>query len=86
LPIGLAISSFGLILAPSIIMRAIPSWKPKPFAVNLGMYLGLATICVLIIGNFFVPNLLTPENAALVIIPALVGTVVGAIISKFWPR
>jgi SSS family solute:Na+ symporter len=83
LPIGLAISSFGLILAPSIILRAKSSWKPTTLAVNLGMYLGLLTIFALIVGDLFVPNLLSPENAAVVLLPAILGTIIGSVVSKF---
>jgi SSS family solute:Na+ symporter len=78
---GLALSSLGLVLAPSLIFRVV-NLKPSPFAVNLGMALGLATAFFLIIGNFFISNLLSPENTLYALGMAIAGTALGALISK----
>lgn len=78
---GLALSSLGLVLAPSLIFRVF-NRKPSPFATELGMALGLATAVILIIGNFFISNLLSPENTLYALATAVVGTAVGSVISK----
>ena len=86
LTIGLALSTLGLVLAPSLLLRLKDSWKPTPFAVEVGMWCGLATAAVLLIGNIFVKDLLTPQNSVLALVIAILGTIGGGAWSRLSSR
>ncbi|MGA7675293.1 MAG: hypothetical protein WCA78_09645 [Rhizomicrobium sp.] len=68
---GLALSSLGLILAPSILMQ-LTKWKPPARAVVFGMLLGIVcTVALIVTGN------LTPEYAVGTLVAAMAGTALG---------
>lgn len=80
LSIGLALSSLGLVLAPSLLTR-LTRWKLPPRAVEVGLALGILTAAGLVVGNFFVPGLLSPENTLAALVAAIIGTAVGRVFS-----
>ena len=75
---GLALSSLGLVLTPSILMR-LTRWKPYPLAVELSLALGLLTVVVLIGWAR-----LTPKNVLIALVASVVGTLIGTLLS--WMR
>jgi hypothetical protein len=72
------LSSLGLVLAPSLLTR-LTRWKLPPRAVEVGLALGILTAAGLVVGNFFVPGLLSPENTLAALVAAIIGTAVGRV-------
>lgn len=76
LSIGLALSSLGLVLAPSLLTR-LTRWKLPPKAVEAGLALGILTAAGLVVGNIFIPGLLSPQNTLAALVAAILGTAAG---------
>lgn len=72
LQVGITLSTFGLILAPPILLRR-RDWKLSPAAVAGSLSFGLAWVALMIIGEFLVGDSLTPGNAPTVLLASILG-------------
>jgi SSS family solute:Na+ symporter len=73
---ALALSSLGLILAPSILLQ-LTRWPPPSAGVQLSIALGLASLAFL-----FATSALSPETAVLSGIASMIGIAIGYIVNR----
>ena len=83
LDIGLAVTSFALILAPPIVIsRKAKGLSSK--AVNWSLSLGIVVGGFLMIGETLGLDQLTPENSVLVLGGSILGAILGGIMNRWW--
>lgn len=90
LNVGIAISAFGLILAPALIISRTKwrflkwrgEWRFNRGATQGGLLLGLICAVALIVGELTIHNVLTPESALSVLGASILGSIVGGMIYK----
>jgi Na+/proline symporter len=85
LPVGIAVTSFALILAPPVIFSRTKK-KMSTKSVNWSLSFGLFVAFALILAEFFVGNMLTPENSIAVFIGSILGAILGAIINRWFSK
>jgi SSS family solute:Na+ symporter len=74
--LGLALSMLGLILTPSIVMNLFGKPLTRK-SVETGMALGLLSTAAFLVSCIAHPSWLTPQNALIALVGAIVGSVIG---------
>jgi len=84
---GLAVSSFGLILAPALLLKR-KNWQVSKNGVFLSLLFGLLAALVLIITQLCLHNkkILTPENALFVLLFSIIGVIIGEIVNRCFQK
>ena len=76
MPLALALSMLGLILAPAIVMAIFGKFLTRG-AVELGMLLGLVTTALFLLTCFWHRDWLTPQNTLITLAFSILGTIIG---------